>query len=203
MTRTIGTYVGAFLLMAATPAMAQETRPATGTLEVTAIPAGGTYFMSNGSRPDFGDYTYGGALAYKITRFVGIEGEASGTAGIAQDLTFNAATSHVKTPMTLNVSGNLVLSADTGHAVVPFVTGGIGGLTMFERAELGVNDVQTFLTGNVGGGLKWYAPNRRWGIRGDYRFTGVRAKDDAPSFFGQHTRYGHRIYVGVIIRATR
>ena len=69
MTRTIGTYVGAFLLMAATPAMAQETRPATGTLEVTAIPAGGTYFMSNGSRPDFGDYTYGGALAYKITRF--------------------------------------------------------------------------------------------------------------------------------------
>jgi hypothetical protein len=74
---------------------------------------------------------------------------------------------------------------------------------MFERAELGVNDMQTFLTGNVGGGIKWYAPNGRWGLRGDYRFTAVQSKNDAPAFFGQDTPYGHRVYVGVLINAIR
>jgi len=37
----------------------------------------------------------------------------------------------------------------------------------------------------------------------DYRFTAVRSKDDAPSFFGQETRYGHRVYGGVLINAGR
>ena len=203
MIRTIGIYVGAFLLMGAAQAVAQEVAPGPGTLEVTVIPAGGTYFTSQGSNPDFGNYTYGGALTYNINRIVGVEGEASGTAGIAQDLTFGGATSNLKTPNTLSYSGNLVLSAAAGHSVVPFVTGGVGGLTMFERAELGVNDVQTFLTGNVGGGIKWYAPNGRWGLRGDYRFTAVQSKNDAPAFFGQDTRYGHRVYVGVLINAIR
>ena len=55
-------------------------------------------------------------------------------------------------------------------SVVPYVTGGVGGLSLFERASLGINDTETFLTGNVGGGVKWYAPNSRWGLRGDYRF---------------------------------
>jgi hypothetical protein len=76
---------------------------------------------------------------------------------------------------------------------VPYVTGGIGGLTMLQRASLGVNSAETFLTGDVGGGLKWYAPNGRWGVRGDYRFIAVRSRDDAPAFFGQETRYGHRV----------
>lgn len=115
--------------MGAAQAVAQEVVPGPGTLEVTVIPAGGTYFTSKGSNPDFGNYTYGGALTYNINRIVGVEGEASGTAGIAQDLTFGGATSHLKTPNTLSLSGNLVLSAHTGHSVVPFVTGGVGGLT--------------------------------------------------------------------------
>jgi hypothetical protein len=87
--------------------------------------------------------------------------------------------------------------------VVPSITGGVGGLTMFERAILGVNSRTTFLTGNVGAGVKWYAPNGRWGVRGDYRFIGVRGNDQAPAFFGQATRYGHRVYGAVIINALR
>jgi len=59
---------------------------------------------------------------------------------------------------------------------------------MFERPELGVTKDQTFLTGNVGGGVKWYAPNNRWGLRGDYRFQVTRSKDDAPAFFGARQR---------------
>jgi hypothetical protein len=33
---------------------------------------------------------------------------------------------------------------------------------MFERPSLGVLADETFLTGNAGGGVKWYAPNCRW-----------------------------------------
>ena len=74
---------------------------------------------------------------------------------------------------------------------------------MFQRQELGVTDNTTFLTGNVGGGLKWYAPNGRWGLRADYRFIAVQSKDDAPEFFGRDTRYGHRVYAGIVVNALR
>lgn len=203
MSRRITIWLGMFLLLGAGQALAQEKAPGPGTLEVTAIPAGGTFFTSKGSSPEFGNYTYGGALTYNINRIVSVEGEVGGTAGIAQDLTFNGATSNLKTPNTVTYSGNLVVSAPTGGAFVPFVTGGVGGLTMFQRAELDINGKQTFLTGNVGGGVKWYAPNGRWGLRGDYRLIAVQSKDDGSAFFGQDTRYGHRVYVGVLINAVR
>jgi hypothetical protein len=81
------------------------------------------------------------------------------------------------------------------------VTGGVGGLSLFEKPSLGITQTETFLTGNVGGGVKWYAG--RWGLRGDYRFIGVQSKDDAPAFFGQGPRYGHRVYGGVIVNVIR
>lgn len=203
MKRGIGISLMALSLVAgASAAFAQQATFEPPTLEVTIIPGGGTFFTEKGSSPEFGNYTYGGAVTYNINRFVGIEGEVSGTAGVSQDLTLGSSIlANRKTPNTMTYSGNLVLSAPTGHSIVPFVTGGVGGLTMFERAELGVNDNTTFLTGNVGGGVKWYAPNGRWGLRADYRFMGVRSQDDAPAFFGQQTRYGHRIYGAVILNA--
>lgn len=72
---------------------------------------------------------------------------------------------------------------------------------MFEEREVGLNDDETFLTGNVGGGVKWYFG--RLGIRGDYRFFAVDSKDDAPAFFGRDNRYGHRIYGGIILNFGR
>jgi opacity protein-like surface antigen len=155
---------------------------------------------AKGSSPDFGNYTYGAAVTYNITRIVGIEGEVGGTAGISQNLAFgNTLISNTRTPDTLNYNANVVLSAPTGRSVVPFVTGGVGGLTMFDRAALGIDSRTTFLTGNVGAGVKWYAPSRRWGVRADYCFIGVRADNQAPAFFGRDTRYGHRVYGAVII----
>ena len=64
-------------------------------------------------------------------------------------------------------------------------------------------DDEVLVRVNIGGGLKWYAPNGRWGLRGDYRFIAVRSNDTAPAFFGQDTRYGHRVYGAVIINAVR
>ena len=204
MTRQIAVVVVAALSMLGTGRLfAQEAVPGPARAEVTLIPGGGTFFTGADNSPGFGNYTLGGALTYNPTRVIGIEGEVGGTLGLAQELRFGAISGSTKTPDLINYTANLVVSAPTGTAVVPYVTGGIGGLTMFERPALGVNGNETFLTGNVGGGVKWYAPNGRWGLRGDYRYVAVRANDSAPAFFGQETRYGHRVYGAVVINAIR
>jgi hypothetical protein len=190
-------------VIGASHAQAQEALSGPGTVVVTIIPAGGTFFTEgkNTQGPSFGNYDLGGGVEVNFNRYVGIEGEVSGALGIKQDLQLAGITSNVKTPNLLNYSGNLVVSAANRSSVVPYATGGIGGLSLFDTTALGITDTETFLTSNVGGGVKWF--NGRWGLRGDYRFIAVRSKDDAPSFFGQETRYGHRVYGGVLINAGR
>ena len=183
-------------------AQTRESEPGPGTFEVTIIPGGATFFTeaSDSNSPSFGNYDLGGSATVNFNRFVGVEGEVSGLLGVSQSLDFVTGAVDVKTPHFLNYSGNLIVSAGRG-SVVPYATAGLGGLSLFERAEVGVNDTTTFLTTNVGGGVKWYSG--RWGLRGDYRFIAVQSKDDAPAFFGQETRYGHRIYGGVILNVVR
>ena len=183
-------------------AQTRESEPGPGTFEVTIIPGGAAFFTeaSDSNSPSFGNYDLGGSATVNFNRFVGVEGEVSGLLGVSQSLDFVTGAVDVKTPHFLNYSGNLIVSAGRG-SVVPYATAGLGGLSLFERAEVGVNDTTTFLTTNVGGGVKWYAG--RWGLRGDYRFIAVQSKDDAPAFFGQETRYGHRIYGGVILNVVR
>ncbi len=203
MKRKIALSLAALAMLGTATAFAQDDTTEPPTLEVTIIPAGATFFQAKGSSPDFTNYTYGGAVTYNINRFVGIEGEVGGTAGITQNLDLGTAVLNAKTPNSLTYNGNVVVSVPTGHSVVPFVTGGVGGLTLFQQADVAVSGRTTFLTGNVGGGVKWYAPNGRWGLRADYRFIGVRSNDQAPVFFGQQARYGHRVYGAVIINALR
>ena len=180
-------------------AYAQEAGPGPGIVELSIIPGGGLFFTEekNATEPAFGTYDLGGALAVNFNRYVGIEGEVSGALGIEQGLQSGGFSSDVKTPSLVNYSGNLVVSAANRSPVVPYLTGGVGGLTLLETAALGINQAETFLTGNVGGGVKWFAG--RWGLRADYRFIGVQSKDEAPAFFGRETRYGHRVYGAVIV----
>lgn len=189
--------------LAGVPAYAQEAAQGPGLVEVTIIPGGGTFFTESSSKhaPAFGSYDLGGAVAVNFNRYVGVEGEVNGALGVSQDLEFAGQSINTRTPHTLNYTANLVVAAASHSSVVPYVTGGVGGLSLFERAALGINDTETFFTGNAGGGVKWYAG--RWGLRGDYRFVAVRSKDDAPEFFGQETRYGHRVYGGVFLNAGR
>ena len=198
MTRRIGIFLAALLFVAAGRAHAQQTP---GTVEITVIPGGGTFFTSSDTASSFGNYNVGGAVTYNVNRFVGIEGEVGGTLGVSQNLQLGGITNNAKTPNLLNYAADVVVSAPTHTSVVPYVTGGVGGLTMFDQASVGVTSTETFLTGNAGGGLKWYAPNGRWGLRGDYRFVAVRSNDSAPAFFGQDTRYGHRVYGALVINA--
>jgi hypothetical protein len=181
-------------------AASQETAPGPGKAEVTVIPGGWTFFTSKGSQPSFSNYDLGGAFAYNFNRIVGVEGEGGASFGVKQNL--DAFAFEAKSPNMVSYTGNVIVNWP-GHSVVPFATGGVGGMTLFDREVLGIFDSTTFLTGNVGGGVKWYAGNGRWGLRGDYRFQVTRSKDDAPEFFGQDTRFGHRVYGGLIINVVK
>ena len=204
MTRFAAVLIAAVSVLGASQAYAQESAAGgAGPVVVTIIPGGATYFTEGQDThgPGFGNYGLGGAVAVNFNRFVGVEGEVAGSLGITQDLDFVNGTSHLKTPDAINYSGNLVISAANKTSVVPYVTGGIGGLSVFKKESLGIADNETFFTSNVGGGVNWYAG--RWGLRGDYRFIAVQKKDDAPAFFGQETRYGHRVYGGVLLNVGR
>ena len=203
MTRWVAVFLTVAGLVGTGTAYAQEAAPGPGVVEVTIIPGGGTWFTEgkNTQGPSFGSYGLGAGLSVNFNRYIGVEGEVSGGLGVAQDLQFGGLTSNTKSPNLLNYTGNVVVSMPNRSSVVPYVTGGAGGLSFFEKQNLGISNTETFLTGNVGGGVKWYSG--RWGLRGDYRFVAVQSKDDAPAFFGRETRYGHRVYGGVIVDVNR
>jgi opacity protein-like surface antigen len=181
-------------------AFAQDTVPGQGTVVLTIIPGGATFFTESkdSTGPSFGNYDLGAGVTVNFNRFVGVEGEVSGSLGLEQDLLFaGQQTANVKTPNLLNYSGNVVVSVANHSSVTPYVTGGVGGMSVFERPSLGITGTETFFTSNVGAGVKWFTG--RWGLRGDYRFMAVQSKDDAPAFFGQETRYGHRVYGAILV----
>jgi hypothetical protein len=182
-------------------AYAQESTPGAGAVIVTAIPGGATFFMEgkNTKAPSFGNYGAGAGVEVHFNRFLSVEANVTDAIGVKQDLQLLGSTTSVKTPNLLDYSGNLVVSLANHSGVVPYVTGGVGGLTVFDQSPLGIGDTTTFLTGNVGGGVKWFNSTSRWGVRADYRFLAVRTKDDAPSFFGNETRYAHRVFGAVMI----
>jgi hypothetical protein len=167
--------------------------------EVTLIPAGALVFAEDedASAPGFGNYHLGGAVAGNFNRFIGVEGEVGTSIGIAQELGFGLP-DDVRTPELLTYSGNLVVSAPTGTSVVPYATGGVGALTILDREEIGINETETLLTTNVGGGVKWYPGV--WGLRADYRFLAVPSRDEVRTFgFGDKARYGHRVYGALVL----
>ena len=180
-------------------ASAQESTNTPGRVEVTYMPASAAFVAEKDNNPSFGNIGFGTAVAINVNRIIGFEAEIGTMIATTSDLQFGDLNTDTKAPNMLSYNGNIVLSAPTGRSVVPYATIGVGGLTMFERPALGISSDETFLSGNVGGGLKWYAPNKRWGLRGDYRFGVTQSKDDAPEFFGRDSRYVHRVYGAVII----
>ena len=203
MSRRIAALVVMGIALGIGSAYGQETSAEPALVEVTFMPAGAAYFASKGDAPSFGNYGFGTAVTFNLNRFVGIEGEIGTMIATTSDLQFGDLPSDIKAPNMLNYTANVVYSPFSGHSFVPYAAGGVGGLTMFERPGLGVSSDETFLTGNVGGGVKWYAPNKRWGLRGDYRLAVTKSKDDAPAFYGRDDRYAHRVYGGVIINTAR
>src|ERR1700704_795276 len=118
---------------------AQETTPGPGTVEVTVIPGGATFFTGGDRGSSFGNYTLGGALTYNINRIVGVEGEVGGSFSGLDSLQFGDLARSQKAPSPRTYPGNIVLSLPTHSSVVPYAAGGVGGLTMFKQASLAIN----------------------------------------------------------------
>lgn len=191
-------------MMGAWPAYAQEGTGA-GRMEISAFPGGGVFFGNSSSEtePDFGNYTVGAAFTWNFNRWVGVEGEVGNAVGVKQTVSFNGETlTRQQSPSLFAYNANAVFNPfGNDRSLVPYATGGLGGLRMLETDEvvsLGITAPTNYLTGNVGGGLKWFA-SRHWGARGDYRLMIVNDNASAPEFFGrEEVRYGHRLYGGLL-----
>jgi len=177
-----------------------------GRVEIAAIPIGGVVFLQpdGGTQPKFNNYVLGASATGNINRWVGIEGDLNFAVGRRQDLTFNGASLlNQKTPNLWQYSGNVIVNpGGSDHMVVPYLAGGLGGLTMLnttDAASLGVTTNQTYLTTNVGGGVRFF-PMRHWGIRGDYRFIMIHNNDGGPAFFtSTEDRHANRVYGSFIL----
>lgn len=185
-------------------ASAQERGAGAGRVEIGAFPGGGMFFTQStqGNEPDFGNYALGGSVTLNVNRWIGIEGEGGGSIGLHQSFSVAGNTfTETRTPGMFSYNGNLVVHpAGSDRAIVPYATAGLGGLTMCPCGgveNLGVTKYETFLAGNLGGGLKFFSA-RHVGVRGDYRFFMVKSKDVAPAFFGLENRYGHRVQAGLV-----
>ena len=194
----------AVVLFAATSAFGQERGIGAGRVEIGAFPGGGMFFTksSTANEPGFGNYAFGGSFTLNVNRWVGLEGEGGGTLGVRQAFTFaDRAYTNQRSPSTWMYHGNVVVNpGGSDRPFVPYLTGGLGGVTLSPHREaslLGIENYKTFLTGNLGGGVKWFAAPHL-GFRGDYRLFVVENSDTAPLFFGGETRYGHRVQGGLV-----
>jgi Outer membrane protein beta-barrel domain len=195
----------AAMLFGVGTAFAQETRTGAGRVEIGAFPGGGMFFTesSKANEPDFGNYALGASLTYNVNRLIGIEGEGGGSIGLHQNFVVGAKTfTDHRTPSMWAYSGNVVFNPwGSDRPLVPYATGGLGGLTLCPCGNADALDIttyETYLTGNLGGGLRWFS-TRHFGVRGDYRFMMINSKDGAPAFFGNENRYGHRVQAGFVL----
>lgn len=194
------------LLATANYVSAQNSAAPPPVIEVTIIPGGVSYFTNatDTGEPSFTNYDTGAAVTVNLNRMIAIEGEVTGSLGRSQRLTFATFTQEAKTPNLLHYSGNVILSAPVESRVVPFFTAGIGALTVLDPGEF-VQRNDTFIAGNVGGGIKWRSG--RWGLRADYRFLAVSGRETQfapnerprPDFFGKEARFAHRLFGGIVL----
>lgn len=187
-------------------ASAQESSaPHAGSVVVTVIPIGATFFTQSNrdKEPGFTNVGPAGSVELYLTHYVSVEGELGTGIGVSQELQDANSTLHRSSPSLMTYSGNLVVRAPSDGSLAPYLTIGAGGLTLLHSSALGIADSRTFLTGNVGAGVTWFNATARWGVRADYRFIAVRADDQAPAFFGQEARYANRAYGALLINVSR
>ena len=204
MRRTI-LFAIAATFMAAAVVSAQE-HPGAGRFDITIAPVGGMFFTdpAQPGQTDFSNYALTGSVSFNFHPHFALEGEFGNAIGVHQTISIgDTVFLDQRSPSMYVYNSNLIFHpAGSDRRLAPYVVGGIGGMTMLggdSTRRLGLTDTTTYLTGNAGGGLKWFG-GRRWGIRGDYRLFAVRDKSTAPEFFARDTvRYGHRVYGGLIL----
>jgi hypothetical protein len=208
MGRTLKLTLVIVCVLTATNAVAQDSVPRQALVEITVTPGGATVFQEGGETGEtsFANYDLGGLFTINLNRIFAVEGEVGASLGISQRLRLSGVEQDVRSPNLLHHTANLIVYAPGRASLVPFLAGGVGGITVFDRASLFIPETRTYLTGNLGGGVKWY--RARWGVRADYRFLAVKSDEFVPDpnvrlrapFFGREARYAHRIFGGVILK---
>lgn len=171
-------------------------------VEVGAVPAGGLVFARGreAAEPGFDGYVLAASLTFNASRLLAVEYEVgAGFGGGRQNLVRRAIARAGSGPAVFAFNLNVVVSPlGNDRSVIPYFTGGLGSLSVFARRTDAFADDKTYLTFNVGGGVKRFFG--RWGLRGDYRLLTVAGEKGAQPFFaGRSRRYGHRISGGVIV----
>lgn len=202
MARSVSILLMVWVLCTGTPASAQSA--GAGKADVSIVVGGWVSFAEPDSQPEpsFGEYVVGGVVTFAPISWVGIEGEVLAGLPRSQTLTYGSTKSlNAKSPPVFMDAVNLVIPfLGDQHHVVPFVTAGIGETTINRTRDVGQADTETFFTGNVGGGLKWYSAGR-WGFRVDYRSFMTRSEAQAPgTFFGRELRKAQRVTGSVVVK---
>src|SRR5258708_7405572 len=104
--------------------------------------------------------------------------------------------------------GGTFFTGGDGNTEVKFNVYAAGGVQLQARGptkqfgyDVDTVGWQSFMTENVGGGIKIFrasdAPN--WGFRIDYRLIFINSNSSAPAFFAHSkSRTGSRVYVGML-----
>ena len=177
--------------------------------EVGGWPGGGLFFTGGDDNLEvnFNNWAYGGSGSWYFSPVVAVEAEVSYGLGLAQGVMYkNKEVFHVQVPNTLQTSGNVVFfpGGARGRQLVPYVTGGVGVLTLISRnstKQFGITEAERHLASNFGGGVKIFRGGdaHNWGFRVDYRYILVNKNSDAAQFFAwSKSRPGQRIYIGML-----
>jgi opacity protein-like surface antigen len=173
----------------------------------SAIFGGGMLFVASdtASQPVSHSYTLGLAMTANVNRWVGIEGDIGAALGRQEAHALYGVVptnSNQDTPNVLMYGGNVLFNPwASDRPIVPYVSAGLGALTTFTRPDgsaFGLAGNRTFLTGSVGGGVRYF-PIRHWGVRADYRFLGIRQGNAAAPAGDRVVRSAHRVYGALVL----
>jgi hypothetical protein len=206
MTRTLLALTAATLLLAPPVALAQDSRGAERIEIGSALFGGGLLMVPSADRSasPSRSYVLSGAFTTNVSRWIGLEGDIGVALGRNQAHSLYGVLpddARPESPSVLLYSGNVVYNPFSSEVpIVPYLSVGAGALTTFaltNGSRFGLEGNTTYPMASVGGGVRWF-PIRHWGVRGDYRFMGIR-HDAASAPAGRVARSAHRVYGALIM----
>ena len=191
----------ALIASAVTPCAARAQDAAQSRVEIgSAIFGGGMLWLPAATvgDPASRSYVLNAALTVNVTRWIGLEGEGAFALGSSEAVSlYGTLPSEHPTPNMFLGNGLVVYNPlGRNRRAVPYVSGGLGSLSVFggpETAGFALQSNTSYLTGIAGAGLRWF-PKPHWGLRADYQFLAIR-NDASPAPDGQRTvRSAHKVY---------
>jgi opacity protein-like surface antigen len=142
-------------------------------------------------------------LTRNLTPWIGLEADGGIGLGRRQiQRLYGTTLSNARTSNIWLYSGNVIVNPfSSQRPIVPYLSAGLGAVTTLadeNPATSGLAANATYLTVSAGGGARWF-PIPHWGVRGDYRYVGIR-RDAVTLPAGQQiVRSAHRVYGALVL----